>query len=237
MQKPELKISIFADGADKESISKWYKSGWVKGFTTNPTLMAKAGVRDYRGFSRDVLSVVRDLPVSFEIFADDFEAMEKQALEIATWGSNVNVKVPITNTKGELSLKTIRRLCDQGVKLNITAIFTEGQLHGLKETLKPSDDVIISIFAGRIADTGRDPIPMMAKAVKDFSSYSHAKILWASPREVLNLYQANACGCHIITMTDDLLNRVKFFMKPLEDFSLDTVKMFYNDAKSSGLSI
>ena len=232
-----LKIALFADGANKDQMLKRYHEGMVKGFTTNPTLMAKAGLRDYAGFAREVLEVIKDRPISFEVFSDDFSEMERQAGLIQSWGSNVNVKIPITNTRGEPSLGLIRRLLDRKVRLNITAVFTDEQLKRLRETIRPADDVIVSIFAGRIADTGTDPMPIMKKAVKDFAGHSGTKILWASPREALNIYQADACGCHIITCTDDLLSKLPLHEKTLEEFSLDTVKMFHRDAAQAGFAL
>ncbi len=234
MSLPKLKIAVFGDGANVETILKRYRQGFVKGFTTNPTLMAKAGISDYEQFAKTVLAEVKDLPISFEVFSDEFAEMEEQAALIATWGENVNVKIPITNTRGESSVPLIRRLFDKGVKLNVTAILTQAQLDGLRAALKPQDDIIVSIFAGRIADTGVDPLPVMQKAVKDFAPFPKAKVLWASPRETLNIYQADSAGCHIITATDDLIEKLSLNGKDLGEFSLDTVKMFYNDAKKAG---
>ncbi|MFZ9595761.1 MAG: transaldolase [Bdellovibrionia bacterium] len=235
--KSPFKVLLFADGANKDQMLKRYHEGLAKGFTTNPSLMAKAGIRDYAGFARDILKTIHDLPISFEVFSDEFSEMEKQAQQINSWGANVNVKVPITNTKSEPSLKLIRNLFDQGMKLNITAIFTPEQLKGLKEVMKPEDDAIISIFAGRIADTGIDPMPLMRKAVADFASFPKAKILWASPREALNIYQADEVGCHIITLTDELLGKVSLKGKNLMEYSLETVKTFYKDATQAGFQL
>jgi len=232
-----LKIALYADGANREQMLKRYQDGSAQGFTTNPTLMAKAGIRDYAGFAKDILKTIKDLPISFEVFSDEFDEMERQAREINSWGPNVNVKIPITNTKNQPSLKLIRSLFDQKMKLNITALFTEEQLKGLREILRPEDDAIISIFAGRIADTGVDPMPIMRNAVQSFSACKKAKILWASPREALNIYQAEECGCHIITLTDDLLSKISLRGKSLEEYSLDTVKMFYKDATAAGFQL
>lgn len=232
-----LKTAIFADGAKLEDMIKRAREGFIKGFTTNPTLMVKAGVQKYKEFAKAVLSEIKDLPISFEVFSDDFEEMERQAYEISTWGPNVNVKIPITNTQGQSSLLLIRRLLDNGLKLNVTAILTKAQLESLHNILNPFDDVIVSVFAGRIADTGIDPVPLMRWTVLRFQSLTHSKILWASPREVLNAYQAEECGCHIITMTDDLINKLALRNRSLEQVSLDTVKMFYNDAVRAGFSI
>lgn len=234
---PQLRVALYADGANKTDILRVYREGLVKGFTTNPTLMAKAGLTDYEAFAHSVLAEVQDLPFSFEVFSDDWSEMERQALIINSWGRNVNVKIPITNTKGEPALPLIRRLLDQGLKLNVTAILTQDQLNGLREILKPQDDIIVSIFAGRIADTGIDPMPIMKKAVADFAPLTGAKVLWASPREVLNIYQANECGCAIITATPDLIDKLKLYKKDLNQYSLDTVQMFYRDAQKAGFKL
>jgi transaldolase len=231
-------IQIFADGAEVGAMVKRYREGFVGGFTTNPTLMAKAGVRDYAAFAGEVLAVIRDLPISFEVFSDDFAEMERQALRIAGWGPNVNVKIPITNTKAVTSLPVVRSLLAQGVKLNVTAILAREQWLGLREVMRPHDDVIVSIFAGRVADTGVDPVPLMRQAVEDFRGHPGARVLWASPREALNVYQAEACGCHIITATDDLISKVQALRgKSLTEHSLDTVRMFHGDAAKAGFRL
>lgn len=233
-----LRIALFADGANRDDMIRRYREGIVRGFTTNPTLMAKAGLRDYEGFARSVLAEIKTLPISFEVFSDEFDDMERQALAIASWAENVNVKIPITNTRRESALELIRKLLTKGVRLNVTAVMAPEQWRAVREIVLPHDDVIISIFAGRIADTGTDPIPLMVQAVHDFRALPGCKVLWASPREVLNIYQADACGCHIITATDDLIAR---FManrsKNLTDFSLETVKMFYSDALKAGFQV
>jgi transaldolase len=234
---PSLRVAVFADGANREEMLKRKREGFVRGFTTNPTLMAKAGVRDYEEFARSVLADIDDLPISFEVFSDSFEEMERQAVRIAAWGKNVNVKIPITNTQGESSLGLIKRLLKRKLKLNVTAVFTQEQLDGLAAAVREPDDVIISIFAGRIADTGVDPVPHMRRAVAQFRHLPRARILWASPRETLNIYQADECGCHIITATDDLIGRLKQHKKALHEFSLDTVKMFHDDARRAGFSL
>jgi len=234
---PTLKIAVFADGANRDDMIKRYKERFVKGFTTNPTLMNKAGIADYEVFAKSVLAVIRTLPISFEVFSDEFDEMERQANKIGSWAANVNVKIPITNTRGESSLPLIRRLFDQGLRLNITAILAEEQIAGLRNILKPGDDAIVSVFAGRIADTGRDPMPIMRQAVQDYQGLPKTKILWASPREVLNIYQAEDCGCHIITATDELIAKLSLKGKPLADYSLNTVKMFYNDAQKAGYKL
>jgi transaldolase len=232
-----MNIAVYADGAVVSDMIKQYRSGVPKGFTTNPSLMAKAGVKSYEAFAREVLAEIKDLPISFEVFADDFAEMERQATLIGSWGSNVYVKIPITNTKSESALALIRRLFDRKLKLNVTAILAEAQIKGLRDILKPEDDVIVSIFAGRIADTGVDPVPIMRRAVELHRGLPKAKILWASPREVLNVYQAEECGCHVITVTDDILKKLAMRGKDLAEYSLDTVKMFYSDATKAGFKL
>ena len=232
-----LKVAVFADGANREDMIKRYRDGSVQGFTTNPTLMAKAGVKDYAAFAKSVLSEIKTLPISFEVFSDELNEMEREAMIISSWASNVNVKIPITNTQGKPTLALIRKLLDKNLKLNVTALFTQEQLDALREVLKPQDDVIVSIFAGRIADTGVDPVPLMKKAVVDYRHLSGSKILWASPREALNIYQADECGCHIITATDDQIAKLKLRGKSLTEFSLETVKMFYADATKAGFTL
>lgn len=232
-----LKVAVYADGANKNDMLKRYKEGFVKGFTTNPSLVAKAGITDYETFARDVLKEIKDLSISFEVFSDELDEMETQARKIATWGKNVAVKIPITNTKKQSTLKLIRTLADANIKLNVTAIFTQDQLDGLRAMLKPTDDVIVSIFAGRISDTGIDPIPLMSRAVKDYASLKGSKILWASTRETLNIYQADQCGCQIITATDAQIANLQLYGKSLEEYSLDTVKTFYKDATAAGFKI
>ncbi len=232
-----LKVELFADGADLKEMIQCYKQGWVKGFTTNPTLMAKAGIRDYENFAREVLQSITDLPVSFEVFSDEFNEMEEQALKIASLGPNANVKIPITNTRGESSLPLIDRLLDRGLMVNVTAILTESQIRGLREIVKPQHKVIVSIFAGRIADTGLDPMPIMRDAVDLYKDVPGARILWASPREVLNIYQADQTGTHIITVPPSLLSKLPLMGKDLEQYSLETVKMFRDDAVKSGFTL
>ncbi|MGE4527373.1 MAG: transaldolase, partial [Rhodospirillaceae bacterium] len=232
-----LKIKLFADGADMESILALYKNPLVKGFTTNPSLMRKAGVADYEGFSRKLLAAVPDRPVSLEVFADDLPTMEAQARVIASWGKNVNVKIPVTNTKGEFTGPIIERLSAAGVALNITAVFTLEQTQAIADCLHPDTPAIVSIFAGRIADTGVDPAPLMAAAVKILAAKPAAELLWASSREFLNVIQADEVGCHIITATPDILAKLKLMGKDLTEFSLETVQMFYKDATSAGFQI
>jgi transaldolase len=232
-----LRIKIFADGADVKGIAKLRANPRVAGFTTNPTLMRGAGIKNYAEFAREVLAVVPDQPVSFEVFADEFKEMEAQALTIAGWGNNVNVKIPITNTRGESAGPLIERLSAQGVTLNITAMMTLEQVTLATRALSENTPAILSIFAGRVADTGRDPVPMMAEAVRIAQDRPKAEILWASPRELLNIFHADSIGCHIITVTHGLLAKLVTVGKCLEEYSLETVRMFYDDAASAGYEI
>jgi transaldolase len=233
----DLKIKIFADGADFESMMALYAEPYIKGFTTNPTLMRKAGITDYAAFGRKILNAIPDRPISLEVFADDFANMEKQARVIAGWGSNVNVKIPVTNTKGEFSGELIRRLSSDGIVLNVTAILSLNQVMRVAEALDSKTAAIVSVFAGRVADTGVDPVPLMTEALHTLKSLPKAELLWASPRELHNIFQANQIGTHIITVTHDLLKKLAGVGYDLEAFSLDTVKMFYNDAVASSFSI
>lgn len=232
-------IKLFADGAEVDAILDLARNPLIKGFTTNPTLMRKAGVKDYRAFAREVLAAVPSLPISFEVLADDFAEMRRQALEIASWAPNVYVKIPITNTRRESSAPLVRELVLEGVKVNVTAVMTLQQVDHILPALTvpgapPSN---ISVFAGRIADTGRDPEPLMAECVRRLAPYPHIELIWASPREVLNLWQAARCGCHIITATSDVLKKLLLAGKDLDDYSLETVEMFANDAAAAGFSI
>ena len=234
----DLRIKIFADGADLNGIREMYAKPFIKGFTTNPTLMRKAGIKDYRAFAREAIAAVPDRPISFEVFADDHATMEAQAMEIASWGANVNVKIPITNTKRQSSVPLVGRLSKRGVAVNVTAMFTLDQVRATLDALSPETPAILSIFAGRVADSGRDPMPIMAEAVRlAAASRPKAEVLWASPREVLNLFHADACGCHIITVTNDLLNKLGSVGKDLERVSLETVEMFWRDADAAGYHI
>ena len=232
-----LKIKLFADGADLDGIMEMYANPMIQGFTTNPTLMRQVGVEDYEAFGRSVLEKITDRPVSLEVFADEFDEMERQALKIASWGPNVNVKIPITNTKGASAVGLIGRLSAQGVIVNVTAIMTLEQVQAVADALSPDTPAIVSVFAGRIADTGVDPIPHMAKALEILKVKPKAELLWASPREFLNLFQANDVGCHIITMTNNLLAKLGGTGKDLDQFSLETVQMFYRDASSAGYTL
>ena len=237
MNSAALKIKIFADGADVDGILELTENPLVKGFTTNPTLMHRAGIVEYERFAREVLEVVREVPVSFEVIADTFQDMARQARKIATWGDNVYVKIPITNTSAESSLSLIRDLTADGLKLNVTALTTLEQVDSLSSALTPLVPSIVSVFAGRIADTGVDPIPVMERALKILAPLPDAELLWASPRELLNIVQAENSGCHIITVTSDLLRKLSGLGRDLSLVSLDTVTMFYDDAVASGLTL
>mgnify|MGYP001258359644 CR=1 FL=1 len=233
----QLKLKLFADGADLDSMLTLYNNPHIKGFTTNPTLMKKVGITDYEKFAKLVISSIPDRPVSFEVFADDLPNMLAQAKLISSWGSNVNVKIPVTNTKGESTGPIIKELSASGVKLNITAIFTLNQVEEVAKNLSQETFAIISVFAGRIADSGVDPMPVMRECVEILKVLPKAELLWASPRELLNIVQADEVGCHIITATPGILNKLELLGKDLTEFSLDTVKMFYNDANAAGYEI
>jgi len=237
MRPEQLKVKVFADGADKEGMLEMYRQPFIKGFTTNPTLMRKAGVKDYRAFAKEMVKLIPDRPLSFEVFSDDFDEMERQAREIAGWGKNVYVKIPITNTRGAPAYDLAGRLSHAGVQLNITAIMTLEQVRQVLLKLSPTVSSYISIFAGRIADTGRDPLPLMAAAVELLKIVPAAELIWASPRELLNVFHADAIGCHIITVTNDILKKMKLVDYDLAAYSLDTVKMFFEDAKSAGYTL
>jgi transaldolase len=233
----ELKIKLFADGADKAQILQAQANPLIKGFTTNPTLMRAAGVKDYETFAHEILATVTDKPISFEVFADDSCEMERQAHKIAGWAKNVYVKIPITNTKKEPSVELIRRLSHSGVKVNVTAILSLEQVRSAAKALAGGEPSVISVFAGRIADTGIDPVPLMAEALGHVTPHPGMELLWASPRELLNIFQANDVGCHIITATDSVLSKLKVVGKDLGQYSLETVQMFYNDAVHSGYKL
>jgi transaldolase len=232
-----LRIKIFADGADRESIARLYANPLIRGFTTNPTLMRKAGVKDYETFAREILELVPDRPISFEVFSDDFDEMEQQALQISSWGENVYVKVPVTNTVGEPAAGVVRRLADRGVKVNVTALMTPAQVAEVVEWLAGGPSGYVSVFAGRIADSGRDPVPLMVESLELVSRHPNVELIWASPRELLNLVQADAIGCHIITVTHDLLEKLPTLGKDLDEFSLDTVRMFHRDGQAAGYTL
>jgi len=237
MSISNLSVKIFADGADLDTIISLSKNPLIKGFTTNPTLMRKAGVENYAHFAAEVVRAIPYKPISFEVFADEFDMMESQALQIASWGTQVNVKIPVTNTKGECSGALVRRLARAGVRVNVTAMMTLEQVRKMADCLEGGAPSFVSVFAGRMADTGRDPVPMMAKAVKILADYPNIELIWASPRELLNIFQADAIGCHVITVTHDVLAKLKLVGKSLDEYSLETVRMFYNDALNAGFSL
>jgi transaldolase len=232
-----LRIKVFADGADLAGMLALADQPHIKGFTTNPTLMRQAGVDDYRIFAKQVLAEIVDRPISFEVFSDDLDEMERQATEIASWGDNVNVKIPVTTTTGESTAPIIRRLVERGVQLNITALMTLDQVRRVAESVAGGPNAFVSVFAGRIADTGRDPIPLMSEALQILRDAPNAELIWASPREVLNIVQADEIGCHVITVTHDLLKKLTSFGKDLDQFSLETVRMFRDDAEKAGFSL
>ena len=233
----DLKVKLFADGADKAGMIEMYKKPFVKGFTTNPTLMRKAGISDYRGFAHEILAAIPDRPISFEVFSDEFDEMERQGREIATWGQNVYVKIPITNTRREPAYDLVRALSHDGVKVNVTAMMTLEQVRAVADALRGGAPSNVSVFAGRIADTGRDPMPIMAESVRILAGVPGAELIWASPRELLNVFQADEIGCHIITATNDILKKLDLIGRDLADYSLDTVKMFFNDAAQAGFKL
>lgn len=232
-----LQVKLFADGADKAGMLEMYRNPLIKGFTTNPTLMCKAGVNNYKAFAQDIVKVIPDRPISLEVFSDEFDEMEQQAQEISSWGENINIKIPVMNTRRQPSYDLVRRLSKAGVKLNVTALMTLEQVREVSAALATAPHAYVSVFAGRIADTGRDPVPLMAAAVELLRPYPQLELIWASPRELLNVFQANDVGCHIITATNDILKKLSLVGKDLHDYSLDTVKMFYNDAVQAGYKL
>jgi transaldolase len=233
----DLHVKVFADGADRDGICALAANPLITGFTTNPTLMRAAGVNNYESYAREILELVPDRPFSFEVLSDDFDDMERQALKIASWGENVYVKIPVTNTRGESSVPLIERLAQHGLRLNVTAIMTVAQVKESAAALAGGPSAYVSVFAGRIADTGVDPVPILRQSLDVLSHYPHIELIWASPREVLNVFQADEIGCHIITVTHDLLKKLPTVGKDLGKFSLDTVKMFVDDAKAAGFSL
>ena len=237
MTLESLRVKVFADGADLPGMLALAQQPHVKGFTTNPTLMRQAGVDDYRIFAKQVLAEIADRPISFEVFSDDVDEMAQQALEISSWGENVHVKIPVTTTTGTSTAPLVRQLADAGVRLNVTALMTVDQVRTVTESLVGGPPSYISVFAGRIADTGRDPIPLMSEALEVMSAAPNAELSWASPREVLNIVQADAIGGHVITVTHDLLKKVANLGKDLDQFSLETVQMFHDDAAQAGYSL
>ncbi len=232
-----LKVKIFADGADQAGMLEMLAKPYIKGFTTNPTLMRKAGIANYKEFAKDILRAIPDRPISFEVFSDEFPEMERQALEIADWGDNVYVKIPVTNTRRESSCELVHKLAKRGVKLNVTALMTLNQVRDVAAALDPRVPSYVSVFAGRIADTGRDPMPLMGAAVQILKLNPRSELIWASPRELLNIFHANEVGCHVITVTNDILNKLSLVGFDLEEYSLDTVKMFYMDAMAAGFKL
>lgn len=234
---PQFRIKLYADGADLNGMIEEYQKGIVSGFTTNPTLMKKAGVKSYEEFAKSALKAIPDLPISFEVFSDDLPGMEREARKIGNWGNNVYIKIPVTNTKGESTAPLVKKLSHDGLKLNVTAILTVDQVKTVAKALSPTTPSIVSVFAGRIADTGVDPMPIMKESVKILKLNPKADLLWASTRELLNLIQAESCGCHIITITNDILKKVPLVGKDLTQLSLETVQMFYSDAQSAGYMI
>ena len=233
----KLNVKIFADGADKAGMLEMYAKPFIKGFTTNPTLMRKAGIADYKAFAREVLQAIPDRPISFEVFSDEFPEMERQAMEIAGWGDNVYVKIPVTNTRRHPCYELVRKLTKRGAKVNVTALMALEQVRDVVAVLDPEIPSYVSVFAGRIADTGRDPVPLMAAAVELLKTRPKAELIWASPRELLNIFQADTIGCHVITVTNDTLKKLALVGRDLHDYSLDTVKMFYEDAKGAGFEL
>ena len=233
----DLSVKLYADGADKAGMLEMYAKPYIKGFTTNPTLMRKAGVTDYRVFGKEILQAIPDRPISFEVFSDEFDEMERQALGLRSWGDNVYVKIPITNTRGEPSYDLINRLARAGVKLNVTAMMTLEQVRDASAALADGPPAYVSVFAGRIADTGRDPVPIMAAAVELLHPYPNLELIWASPRELLNIIQADAIDCHIITVVNSVLKKLELLGKDLTQFSLDTVRMFYEDAQKADYNL
>jgi len=232
-----LKVKIFADGADFKSMKEAARNPLIKGFTTNPTLMRAAGVSDYKAFALDVLKMIPDRPVSFEVFADDFPTMEDQAREIASWGTNVYVKIPVSNTRGEFCGPLIATLSHAGIKINVTAVFTHEQIGRIAAALAQDTPTIVSVFAGRIADTGRDPVPHMREALSLLRHRTKAELLWASPRELLNIFHADEIGCHIITVTSDVIKKLGLVGKDMDSYSRETVMMFHTDATKAAYSI
>jgi transaldolase len=233
----ELRVQVFADGADKASMLDLYRQPYIKGFTTNPTLMRKAGITDYERFALDILLYIPDRPISFEVFADDEPEMERQARKIARWANNVYVKIPVTNTRSEPMYDLIRRLSADGIQVNATALLALDQVRHVAKALQGGAPSYISVFAGRVADTGRDPIPLMKSALELMAPEPNCQLVWASPRELLNIFQADEIGCHIITVTSDVLKKVSLVGKDLHEFSLETVRMFHDDAAHSGYTL
>jgi transaldolase len=237
ISRESLNTKIFADGADLQTAVEWARDPLIRGFTTNPTLMRKAGVEDYAAFAHSLLEQIPDRPISFEVLSDDPMEMHAEAVEIANWGPNVYVKVPVTTTRGESTVEIVKRLTAAGVQVNVTAVFTPSQVETIAGALAGGTSSVVSILAGRIADTGLDPVPIMSEALGILRAVPKAELLWASPREVLNIVQASEIGCHIVTVTPDLLAKLHLLGKDLLEFSLETVKMFHDDARAAGLTL
>ena len=233
----DLKVKIFADGADRARVEALCSEPWIRGFTTNPTLMRSAGVDEYASFAHELLGLVPDRPISFEVIADELGEIERQGRLIASWGENVYVKVPITTTRGEPTADVVRRLSASAIKVNVTALMTLDQVEDAASWLADGPGSFVSVFAGRIADSGRDPVPIMREALERLAPYPHEELIWASPREVLNVVQADAIGCHVITVTDEILKRLSNLGRALDEYSLDTVRMFYRDAQAAGYTL
>lgn len=237
MRIKDLRIKLFADGADKAEMLAMYSKPFIKGFTTNPSLMRKAGVQNYREFAREIVECIPDRPICFEVLSDDFDEMKRQALEIAGWGKNVYVKIPVSNTRGESTFECIEYLAKAGVRINVTAVLTLNQVKEIGPLLSNGKSCFVSIFAGRIADTGRDPVPIIEAALDFLRPYTHIELIWASTRELFNVFQAEAIGCHIITVTYDVLNKLLLVGRDLDEYTIDTVRMFYNDAVQAGYNL
>ena len=237
MRIEDLTVKIFADGADRDGMLEIYANPLIQGFTTNPTLMRKAGISDYKTFAKEILGEIRDRPISFEVFSDEFDEMRRQAEDIASWGDNVYVKIPVTNTRGDAGYTLVNELSHDGVKVNVTALMLLEQVREVGAAVAGGAPACVSVFAGRIADTGCDPVPVMADAVEILKQTPNAELIWASPRELLNIFQADEVGCHIITATSDVLKKLSLIGKELGEYSLDTVKMFYDDARAAGYEL
>ncbi|MDR1657768.1 MAG: transaldolase [Deltaproteobacteria bacterium] len=233
----DLKVKLFADGADRAGMLEMYQNPLIKGFTTNPTLMKKAGISDYQAFAKDIVAAIPDRPLSFEVFSDEFDEMERQAKLIGSWGANVYVKIPVTNSRGLFSGPLIKKLSQSGIRLNVTALTTLTQVRDVAANLVGGPEAYVSVFAGRVADTGRDPVPLMAACVEMLAPLPQVELIWASPRELFNVFQADAVGCHIITATNDILKKLSLTGKDLTEYSLDTVKMFKSDAEAAGFKL
>ena len=233
----KIKIKLFADGANLDEMTAMCRDPRIVGFTTNPTLMRKAGVTEYEAFAREIVAAIPDRPISFEVFADEFPEMERQARRIATWGKHVSVKIPITNTKRESTMPLVRKLSHDGIGLNVTAMFTLAQVEAVVDAVRGGAPCYVSVFAGRIADTALDPVPIMTAAVERLRAAPNTRLIWASPRELLNIFQADDIGCHVITVTNDILKKLSLVGKDQGEYSLETVKMFYEDGKAAGYKL